>query len=66
MSELSPPGGVADREDPAVGGQEGPVGPDAVTIMGDAGGFQIEPLQRGGPAHGDEKVRSGDSDLVVP
>jgi len=66
MSELAPPGGVPDGEDPAVGGQEGAVGADALPVMGDPGHVEVKPLQGGGPADRNEEMRSGDPDLIVP
>ena len=66
VGELAPPGGVADGEDPAVGGEKGAVSAYALPDIGDPGGLQVQPLQRRRASHGDQQVGTGDPDLLVP
>ena len=63
MREMRPVDNVADRIDAARGGAQPPVDDDALSVVLDAGAVEIEALDPGLAAGGDQQMRSGDLKL---
>ena len=63
MGELIAAGDVADGKDAFVRRAQAGVDADALLVVGDAGGLQIEPIDIGRPPGGDEQLRACDRRL---
>ena len=63
MGELQAADDVADGEHPLVGGAQAGIDLDALVRIGDAGFFQVQPLDVGAPPGGDEDAGAFDGPL---